>query len=320
MPKMNFQQAQLFLDKNWVEEFFNSNSSKIFGQNHKIVVNKIKRSKNLNPASYNILYVIDTGGRKISIRASMSIKYDVDYIFATQKYLYEHGFGEGNILVADPYYFFEDYNLMLYKDVPGNILKHELKEDQKTLVSKIELAAKALKKLHSFSTIPVNLWDPDWAFDAALIGKDYPKFAKRILEIRTNILDEIKNRQQATNLCHGDYSPDNMIFQNSKIYLIDFGSVCFANKEMDLASFVTKLEVMVPYFGNIKNPDTLVESFLSTYGSYDLNLYQCYRALYSIRIINSFAEFPNYEDGGKRIKHAYKIVHRNLKALGLNYE
>ena len=314
--KMTQEQAEkLLLNKQNIEDFFNTKARGIFGSPERVQVTELKRSKTLNPTSLNVYYGLNIAGKIINVRASSSTKYDTDYNYKTLKYLQKNGLSIGNILVAKPYAFFDEYNLMFYEDIQGEIFTEQLGSDLDKLLKNVKLAAEGLKKVHSIKKVPYKLWDHDWFFDNKLIQKYYPELTN-IQEIKQKIMNKI-SKNKNTNLCHGDFQPDNLIFTNDQLCIIDWGSVTIAQAEMDLASFTAKLEIMMPEFGNSSNTDLLIKTFLDAYGQFDLETYNHFRILYSIRILNSFAEFPDYENAKKRMNLADNMIEENLKRSGI---
>jgi len=314
MVKMSLEEANRFLDKKYVEQFLNKNSVKIFGHQESAEVAKIDRSNTLNPTSYNILYSIKIGSQYRDIRAATSTIWDYDYNFNTLKLLYENGFGKGDVLVAKPLAYFSEFNLMCYENVEGDQLKSKLNEDITYLKDKVKLVACALKKIHQHKKISYHLWDHDWNFNTTQISRYDQKLADQVINIRTKILAELARNTDKC-LCHGDFQPDNILAKGQFLYIIDWGSTTLAQKEMDLASFVIKLNIMLPEFGNAEYFEPLRECFLTSYGLYDQRMFRLFSTLYSIRILNSFAEFPEYENAKKRIPLAIKVFNDNFSQL-----
>ena len=295
MVKMTQEQAEkLLLDKQNILNFLKMNSTKLFGSSEKIEVLEIKRSKNLNPTSFNLLYKLNIGQEIVSIRASTSTKFDNDYNFNVLQFLRSNGFDKGDVLVA----------------VTGDIFKNQLKEPMDILIVKVKLVAQGLRKIHRFQKVPFHLWPHDWSFDRNLIGQYYPELANEVQDIRQDIIKGLENSK--TCLCHGDYQPDNLIFNNDKLTIIDWGSTTLSQKEQDLASFIIKLEVMLPEFGNEENFPILKGIFLKEYGEYDKQLFNQFYILYGLRILNSFAEFPDYEHARQRMDKIYNILNKRL--------
>lgn len=317
MSKMSITQADNFLDKDWVKDFFNQNALNIFGEQQKVIVNQIKRSKNLNPTSYNILYDLMVGGEQLFVRASTSTKYDVDYSFKTMELLYNHGFNTGDIQVPRPYVFFDEFNLMFYKDVPGEIFKKSLNDDIAVLIKKVKMSALALKKIHSVEKLDYHVWDHDWGYNNEKIIANFKELGAKLPVMRKELLDIVRADSKPC-LCHGDFQPDNIVFNEDKLYVIDFGSVTLADRELDIASFIIKIKTMLPVNGDSSNFESLKAEFLNSYGDFDKQKFKAYTALYSLRILNSFLEFPDYENNKEQTPDGYQNVAESLKALDIS--
>lgn len=316
MKKITDKIANQFLDLDWAEKFLNQKRPEIFKGRKNIKLLNIKRSSNVNPNHYNILYILEVDRKKVSLRFSTSLIDDREPNFLTLKYLYNHGFSRGDILVSKPIAFLKEYNLMIYEDIDGNIFKNELYQDLSILEKRVKLAAVALKKIHAIPNVPFNIWNPDWAYNIEAISKFYPILAVEIGEIRRTIwarimIDRVKC------FCHGDYSPDNLIFKENKLYLIDFGSVSISDKEIDLASFTIKTKIILKKIGEMEKFPNLRKGFLDTYGVFEEEKYSLYSALFSIRVLDFFIAFPDYENNKKFIPFGYELVKDNLEKIGI---
>lgn len=316
---MSQEQAEELLLKNEnIDKFVNENSEKIFGQKKEIKVLEIKRSKTLNPTSFNVLYHLDVSGQPIDMRASTSTTYANDYNYDTLTFLQSHGFSDGDITVAKPFTFFDEFNLLFYEDVPGKVFISELGDSIETLKHKLDLAANALKKLHVFvqSEVPIKLWDHKWQFNQDQIKKYFPEFANNIDQIRDKLVSNVDRGQKY--LCHGDYQPNNLVFNNDHLYIIDWGSTTFAAKELDLACFATQLGNMLYKKENQSDYKLLREYFLTAYGHYDKEIFHSFCALYSLQMLDSTLEFTDFESNKERIYYVYDLVKENLANIKLN--
>lgn len=308
---MTIQEADRFLVKEFAEQFINQNSAKLFGHSARVNVFKIERSPTLNPTSYNILYTLRVGLDTHSIRAATSTIWEYDYNFNTLQLLYNNGFSQGDILVAKPLAFFPDRNLMFYENINGDQFKSKLDDDVDNLKSKVKFAARALRKIHQIKEVSFHLWDHNWSFDDNLISKNCPSIGDQVSNLRDKIMFELRSNKDKC-LCHGDYQPGNIIFNQDKIYIIDWGSTTYSYKEMDIASFIAQLKVMLAEFKRESNFDILQNVFLAEYGSFDQRMFNYFEFLYNMRILNSVAGSSSDSSSSARINIACEEISKNL--------
>lgn len=311
--------SHLILDKNWVKNFLEKNSLQIFKKEAKINILSIERSYTFNIESYNILYSFEIDSKKQDLRVSFSNQVSKETNYKILQYLYKKGFNKGNILVSEPYIFFKDYNLLLYENIPGRTLMHELDKDLEYLAHVVNLSARALKKIHKIPLPSLKLWHQDWNLNIPVMTKYYPELAKKINIIQSNIFNKL-NKTKSGVFCHGDFQPNNIIFYKNKLYILDFGSVCVLDRELDIASFVIQLMVMLKKFGDIANLEFLREKFLTEYGEHDKEKFNLYSVLLSLRILDFFIVFPDAENNRERIPFGYELVKENLEKIGVKID
>lgn len=276
------------LSKEWVNDFFHKNYEKIFGFKKEFQITRIDRAYAMAPQSYNMLYQLQDDEQLYSIRASSSTLVSRSQTYRILKFVYENGFSGKEISVPKPIYYFEDINLMLYQNVTGEVLLYELKKTQEELAPKILLVAKALKKIHQLPKPDFNLDGPKWEFKIDRIDRYLHEKDKieKIIAKTNNALDG-----DSVVFCHGDYQPNNLIVGDGKITVIDFGSACLANKELDLASFICQIETMLLRSENLSIFENLKKIFFENYGNYDKNYFNDYSFYYCLQILDSLIAF-----------------------------
>lgn len=316
---INNQVSKFILNQERMSEFFNDHSQKIFGANKNIKIINIKRSHTFNIETYNILYSLNVDDKRINIRASYSTQADRGVNYQILSYLFNHGFNKGNILVARPYVFFPEYNIIFYENIPGQTFMYELNDNLDNLQDRMKIIAQAIKKIHALPIPSFALWPQIWDVNQSAISQYYPNLAMEIDKIQQNIFQELK-KTKSKSLCHGDFQPNNLIFYKNNLYLIDFGSVCVSDKELDVASFVIQLKIMLKKFGNILNFEPLKENFLSEYGEFDIKKFNLYSILLSLRILDFFIVFPKAENNQERIPFGYQLVKENLERIGIKID
>lgn len=271
-------------DKNWVEDFLNQNSENIFGQKFEVKVVEIERSKSFAPEVYNMLYKISLSGESRNLRASSSTLRERETTFKIMDYLYRNGFSSGEFLVPQALKFFPELNLMFYFDAPGKMMKDFIKDDKESFGLKVKEAGLALKHFHEIKKPDFLLPQMDWAIDEAKI-LEYAPDLKDIIDAKLEI--NLEKAKSEADFCHGDYQLKNIIF-GDKVAIIDFGASVFAHKELDVACFLTQLEIMLcRYAGTVENFEFYKKEFIAVYGNFDRELYDIYDYLFSFQIFQA---------------------------------
>lgn len=315
MNKITSDIAEQFLDLNHAQQILDANSEKIFGVKKKTKIIKIDRSSNINPNHYNLFYELEVDSSTLNLRFSLSLIDDREPNFLTLKYLYENGFNGDEIAVAKPYCFLAEYNLMIYENIGGEILTKHLNDLNE---QKIDMCSKSLQMVHKIGDeLKFNIWNPDWSYNIEAIKEYYPGLSAKITQIRGKMWEIIlKNRKKC--LCHGDFRTDNLIFNNSKLYLIDFGSASISDKEMDLASFIINLKVDLEKKKIDGVFEDLTTKFLSSYGNFEEEKYKAYLILYSLRLLDAYIKFPDYDKNRETIPFVYDELIKNLSNLSIS--
>lgn len=285
------------LEKEWVENFLNENSAKIFQKTYKISVKRIERSKSFAPEVFNMIYDLSLDGQPLTIRAASSTIIEKETPFKVMKFLYDHGFSDGDFLVPEPLSYFPELNLHLYKDAPGFMMKDFISEPKEAFAEKVAGAAKALKRIHQVGLPDFALEPTKWDINQEKILQYAPKLEfclKRLLD--QNLEKAQKNK---TSFCHGDYQTKNIVL-GEKLCIIDFGSSTIAEKELDIASFITQLEIMLKRYSDISEFDYLRQIFFDYYGEYDSETYKTYEFLYRLVIMNALTVI--YEQDPNAVK------------------
>lgn len=305
------QNLDCLLDKNWVESFLTKNSQKIFDEPKSIQVLKIERSKSFAPESFAMFYEITANYEKIFLRASASTSQDRSLPFAVMTYIYNHGFNAGDFQVSKPLAYFEDLNLMFYLNLGGRMFRDVL-SDQTDLTGETFKIGQALKKLHSLPQNNLVSSHHVWSFNNEKILSYCPEMSDVIIRNQNNSLEKIETNKYF--FCHGDFQPENIVISD-KIFIIDFGSVVAENRELDIACFVSQLDIMLKRYGNPDYFETLKKSFLTGYGDYDQTLFDCYYQLYDFEILQAliaiYEEDPNINK--EKILNVINYWHTKMK-------
>lgn len=309
------------LDDRLAEKFFSQNSIKIFNQEIDIKVLESKRADNYNRDSYNILFKILIGSDRKEIRVSGQSYLSKKVDYSIMNFYYQHGFNGGNILVPKPLVYLNDYNLLVYENIGGITLLKEVEAGEKNITSKVELSAKALKKIHELPKPDIELWDKNTLYkfeeyEKKAIGKFYPDLSHRIGEIIASIKQNVEAKT-SNEFCHGDFQPNNLIYNNDKLYVIDFGTSCFLDKEYDVATFVCQFTSMMSRYGDGIDTNALIDLFKKTYGRFNQEKFVFFSALVNLRTLGVYCVFSDKMDNLKHIPLIYGLLETNLKNIGM---
>lgn len=312
------------LDKDKVEKFLNEKAQELFGAPDRVEILEIKRTATYNKSSYNVLYKIKINDKLWEIRASASEQLSKKANFELLKFIYNHGFDQGQFLIAKPLGFFEDSNVMFYENIQGKPLMTELGEDVVALTSKIKLCAGILKKIHGLPEPEVKLWNANDFFEFKKLERGalqiyYPAVARELDNLIMKIKEKI-DKNKTPEFCHGDYNPNNLIINRDKIYVLDFDMVSFIDKEYDLANFVDQLQIMTKRFGNFENFETFKKEFLISYGDYDVDKYNLYDALVNLRILATFCVSQGRENNLEFMAFIFELLKENLNQIGIEFK
>lgn len=278
------QSLDFLLDKNWMTDFFNKNSKEIFGSESKIEIIEIERSKSFAPESYAMFYKIMVDRKSMIIRASGSLLEDRFYPYHCMEFIFQNGLSDGDIQAPKPFHFFKEYNLMLYQDVPGQMLKDYISSQDENLEEMVLNSGKALNKFHQIPKPEFKVHQKKWHLDQQKIFQYAPQIKNMIDEFLDRSLKMTENRDD--HLCHGDYQPKNIIISDVT-YIIDFGSTSLAAKELDVACFISQLEIMLQRYGDPGQTEILKKSFFEGYGEFENELFMAYYFLYQLDIMQA---------------------------------
>jgi len=271
------------LDRDKAEEFLNQHSAEIFGNEAKIKINELKRSNTYNPEAFNILYDLQVGKSQLHMRASTSQVFSKEHDYNVMLYLREHGFSEGDFTIPSALAFLREENLLFYENLRGERLSDFLAKGYLEIESEIKGCAALAKKFHLVEKPTFGLFDSALFFRNFRFNEVNAKFpqAQDLGKIVQEIMCNLPQANQT--FCHGDFNPNNILLDNGKISLIDFGLTTIFHKEVDLASFLTHLRLMLgresDHFANLK------DAFLKEYGAFDEKILQMLMILIDIRLL-----------------------------------
>ena len=302
------------LDKSWAESYFSKRfvGAKILG---------LKRSETFNTESFNVLYSLETNDGNKMIRLSASTQGERKPTYDILKYIFENDFEIGDVLVPRPIGFDPEINAFMYEDVSGHTFMFDLNRSINWLETKINQIAGGLKKFHDIPRPSSKIWghewgEHEWGINRTVMRSFYPRLADNVDNIKKSILAQLAENKK-NNLCHGDFQPNNLIFSNEQLYILDFGLACRGDRELDVASFVVQLKIMLRKYGDVSNFPRLSDIFLRSYGEFDTRKVKLYSVLLSLRILDYFMVFPDSENNRERIPFGYELVKKNLANISV---
>lgn len=300
-----------FLNLESAQKFLNENIEFIFEKDVNVKLVEIKRSNTYNPEAFNLLYTTEINGEQKLIRISISLSLDKEHTFKLMDYLYENGFNQKPFFISKPLAYLKDENVLIYENVEGEILKSLLSENSEILRDKIIQSSQLLKKVHSTSLPSFPLFDTGMFFknfNFESITKSFPILENKIEKIVALIKNKLILSENVV-LCHGDFNPNNIIFNNESIFLMDFDLSCSFYKEIDLASFIAHLRLMFNKINRDKDFEILKEIFLQNYGEYNLENLNLFLILIDTRLLEIAI---NYDKSGYNKTFVYNCLIKDI--------
>lgn len=180
-------------------------------------------------------------------------------VFRALKFLWNNGFGKGNLTIPHALYFSHKFKGTFYRGVEGHNLYYYIRKNDKLNIERIiPKAARWFAKLHGINTVNVENFNKENSrietvypgIDHILhrIKEKYPKYYNQYKKIYALVNDSEKKflaEHEKKWLVHGDAHPENIIkMSENKTAVIDFTDLCLSDFARDLGSFVQQLEFM----------------------------------------------------------------------------
>lgn len=197
------------------------------------------------------------------------------------KFLWQHGFGKGDLSIPHPLFFSKGFNALFYRGVSGRNLYYYIKKDDRVKIeSTIIKAAFWFAKLHGLETYGHLVFNkPNSRIESVFPGmphilervaQDYLQYSSTFSEIYNCINQKEKDFLASTEkrwMVHGDAHPENIICMGkTKIGMIDFSDFCSADFARDLGSFIQQLGYMCNRkIGDEQYTKKLQKLFLDSY-------------------------------------------------------
>ena len=179
--------------------------------------------------------------------------------FAALSFLWQAGFGQGDLVIPHPLFFSEYFNGYFYRGVQGQTLYYYLGRKNYAVIEDVVAKAAAwFAKLHNAPTAGAENFNPEnsrietvfpgLSYVLEKINRAYPNLHEPCKKIYEMINQKekayfINNNQRY--LIHGDAHAKNIIkMSEDKIAVIDFTDMCLADFARDLGSFLQQLDFM----------------------------------------------------------------------------
>ncbi len=173
---------------------------------------------------------------------------------ATLRLLHHHRFDHGSIQVPRPLGYDRSLRLFLYESSPGRSLSSVLPAVSRTRqLLYIKESAKALSRLHRLRLRgPIHWTKRRIQDDLGYFRQDFLRTKLPWIRSKLPLLDALESRmvqawdkrRKAFRLVHGDFTPYNILIRSGGLTIIDFGNALQADPLLDLASFVSQLELI----------------------------------------------------------------------------
>jgi len=197
------------------------------------------------------------------------------------KFLWQNGFGKGDLSIPHPLFFSKRFNALFYRGVSGKNLYYYIKKnDRAEIESIIAKAAFWFAKLHKLKTYGHLIFNepnsrietvlPGMKHILARVANDYPQCVGTFSAIYETINKQEKDFLSSTSkrwLIHGDAHPENIIrMSKDKIGVIDFSDFCSSDFARDLGSFIQQIGYMANRkIGDLAYTKKLQKLFLDSY-------------------------------------------------------
>jgi|GEM_PF-1903464 len=253
-------------------------------------VREIKRFMVLAAETYVLSIEVNDGGQTYIFRGNASEKDSRSRSSLIINALNDINFVDNHFFIPQNVVYIEDYNLIIYKQIEGEIFYKNLNIEPNLLEEKVKLCAQWLSKLHS-SKISLNLPPYNFTFERNHLLQDFPEIAQKLDQTVNEAKENLKSDQKV--IIHGDFQPNNIIFEGQRIAVIDFNDAAYDSPMIDVAGFLCQLHTMLLRKADEGIFAKLSKIFLSEYqkeiliGESMLNDLKIYQSLYYLKIFSS---------------------------------
>lgn len=180
-------------------------------------------------------------------------------VYDSLKFLWDNGFGKGQLSIPHPLFFSKGFRGIFYRGVEGRNLYQFIREEKLDEVEKIvPKAAMWFSKLHAVPTGNAKNFNPENSRIKTVIpgvdhilervSEKYPEYGeiyKNVYGYLVESEEDFLNSTEKRWLVHGDAHPENIIkMDEEKIGVIDFTDLCLSDFARDIGTFMQQLEFM----------------------------------------------------------------------------
>jgi thiamine kinase-like enzyme len=247
--------------------------------------------------------LINYAGEIITLIGKVRAKGTDFYSYELQKSLWEGGFADDSfdgISVPEPVGIIPQWQMWLQRKVEGEIATHFLSPSGS--IEQAKLIAEAAHKLHQANIIPRRSHRMSDELRILheripLVMQQYPEWQER-LERVLEASDKLGQNTPEPKRCgiHRDFYPDQVIVNNSRLYLLDLDLYCEGNPALDIGNFIAHIqEYSLRTFGNPQllqeYENELIARFFELNSDDFLTAIQSYKTLTLVRHIYISTQF-----------------------------
>ncbi|MFW9258407.1 phosphotransferase family protein [Nostoc sp. CALU 546] len=247
--------------------------------------------------------LINDDGQIITLIGKVRAKGTDFHSYELQKSLWSAGFGDDSpdgISVPEPVGVIPEWQMWLQRKVEGVIATQFLSQTDSILP--LKLIAEAAHKLHQANIPPRRSHTMSDELRILheripLVTQQYPQWQERLERIleASNHLGENTPEPKRCGI-HRDFYPDQVIINNSRLYIIDLDLYCEGNPALDIGNFIAHIqEYSLRTFGNSKvlqeYENVLTERFIQLTSDKFLTAIQSYTTLTLVRHIHISTQF-----------------------------
>lgn len=306
------------LDQNFLINLFQKKIPPKIIKNNKIdyIAIKIFKRKFGKTSFYHIvanytLYFKNKKVRPISIFCNANSKESRQGAFLALQYIWDNDFSSQKLGYPQPLFYNKRLRGMFYIGARGQnlyqyIIDPEVKFNQ--LKKMVSLTGIWLAKLHSLPTDQAKNFNPIQSKIAtvlpgpkhflAIISKEhkkYPSYYHQTKELfdKINALEKILTKKSEKYIIHGDFHPENIIYDKGKgkLSVIDYTDCCLADFTRDLGTFQQQLGYMAKEYLPARQIRQLQKIFIKSYlktrkiklSKADKNKFELYKAWTALR-------------------------------------
>ncbi|YAF97093.1 MAG: phosphotransferase family protein [Nodularia sp. CChRGM 3473] len=252
-PKMPFLSAAI--DPVQVQEYFGRYLA--IAQNFRLQKVQVIRHK-LGRRCLIAYKLISDAGEIITLIGKVRAKGTDFKSYELQKSLWEAGFADDSaegISVPEPIGIIPEWQMWLQRKVEGIVATQCLTQYNSILIAK--RIAEVAHKLHQTNILPHRSHTMSDELRIlqeriTLVMQQYPEWQERLERILAASHHLGKNTPELTSCgIHRDFYPDQVIINNSRLYLIDLDLYCEGNPALDIGNYIGHIqEYSLRTFGN----------------------------------------------------------------------